>query len=90
MGEVADKHYDSRQDKLKNSMNTTELTNTNIFKIIKFYFRWKTDSLVSDDFYILSVFVGANGEDEKNIKNAESLIDHFYCKYLNFYQSYDF
>ena len=39
MGEVSletspKKHYDSRHDKLKNSMNTTESTNTNIFKII--------------------------------------------------------
>ena len=31
-GNVAEKHYDSRHDKLKNSMNTTESTNTNIFK----------------------------------------------------------
>ena len=30
---VAEKHYDSRHDKLKNSMNTTESTNTNIFRI---------------------------------------------------------
>ena len=29
---VAEKHYDSRHDKLKNSMNTTESTNTNILK----------------------------------------------------------
>ena len=29
---VAEKHYDSTHDKLKNSMNTTESTNTNIFK----------------------------------------------------------
>ena len=29
---VAEKHYDSRHDKLKNSMNITESTNTNIFK----------------------------------------------------------
>ena len=31
---VAEKHNDSRHDKLKNNMNTTESTNTNIFKII--------------------------------------------------------
>ena len=30
---VAGKHYDSRHDKLKNSINTTEPTNTNIFKV---------------------------------------------------------
>ena len=30
---VAEKH-DSRHDKLKNSINTTESTNTNIFKMI--------------------------------------------------------
>ena len=29
---VAEKHFYSRQDELKNSMNTTESTNTNIFK----------------------------------------------------------
>ena len=29
---VAEKHYDSRHDKLKNSMNKTESTITNIFK----------------------------------------------------------
>ena len=29
------KHYDSRHDKLRNNMDTTESTNTNIFKIIK-------------------------------------------------------
>ena len=32
---VAEKHYDSRHDKLENSMNTIETTNTNLFKIIK-------------------------------------------------------
>ena len=32
---VAEKHYDSRHDKLRNNMDTTESTNTNIFKIIK-------------------------------------------------------
>ena len=32
---VAEKHYDSRHDQLRNNMNTTELTNTKIFKIIK-------------------------------------------------------
>ena len=32
---VAEKHYDSRHDKLKNNMNTTESTNTNIFKKLK-------------------------------------------------------
>ena len=33
---AAEKHYDSRHDKLKNSMNTTESTNVNtyIFKTI--------------------------------------------------------
>ena len=30
---VAEKHYDSRHDKLKNSMNTTESTNTNVFNL---------------------------------------------------------
>ena len=30
---VAEKHYDSRHDKLRNNMDTTESTNTNIFKI---------------------------------------------------------
>ena len=29
---VAEKHYDSRHDKLRNNMDTTESTNTNIFK----------------------------------------------------------
>ena len=29
---IAEKHYDSRHDKLKNSMNTIESTNTNLFK----------------------------------------------------------
>ena len=28
---VAEKHYDSRHDKLRNNMDTTESTNTNIF-----------------------------------------------------------
>ena len=32
-----EKHYDSRHDKLKNNMDTTESTNTNIFKIKIFY-----------------------------------------------------
>ena len=31
---VAEKHYDSKHDKLTNSMNTIESTNTNIFKNI--------------------------------------------------------
>ena len=31
---VAEKHYDSRHDKLRNNMDTTESTNTNIFNII--------------------------------------------------------
>ena len=30
---VAEKHYDSRHDKLRNNMDTTESTNTNIFKL---------------------------------------------------------
>ena len=30
---VAEKHYDSRRDKLRNNMDTTESTNTNIFKM---------------------------------------------------------
>ena len=30
---VAEKHNDSRHDKLRNNMDTTESTNTNIFKI---------------------------------------------------------
>ena len=30
---VAKKQYDSRHDKLRNNMDTTESTNTNIFKI---------------------------------------------------------
>ena len=50
--------------------------------ILKFHFLWKTYSLVSDDFRNLSatkVFVGTNGEDAKNIKTAESLIDHVCC-----------
>ena len=29
---VAEKHYDSRHDKLRNNMDTTESTNTNLFK----------------------------------------------------------
>ena len=29
----AEKHYDSRHDKLRNNMDTTESTNTNIFKM---------------------------------------------------------
>ena len=33
---VAEKHYDSRHDKLRNNMDTTESTNTNIFKIKHF------------------------------------------------------
>ena len=31
---VAEKHYDSRPDKLRNNMDTTESTNTNIFKTV--------------------------------------------------------
>ena len=42
---------------------------------LKFHFLWKTNSLVSDDFCILSVtrciFMATNGEDAKNIKTAE-------------------
>ena len=45
---VAEKHYDSRHYKLKNSMNTTESTNTNVFKIIihvnHYICKRKTDS----------------------------------------------
>ena len=39
---VTEKHYDSRHDKLRNNMDTTESTNTNIFKMqyrILFLFR---------------------------------------------------
>ena len=32
---VAEKHYDSRHDKLRNNMDTTESTNTNISKTDK-------------------------------------------------------
>ena len=49
---------------------------------LKFYFLWKTYSLVSDDFCNLSatrVFVRTNGADVKNIKTAKSLIDLFHC-----------
>ena len=45
----------------------------------KFHSLWKTYSLVSHDFRDLSatrVFVGTNGQDAKNYKAAESLIDH--------------
>ena len=48
----------------------------------KFHFLRKTYSLVSDDVCNLSaarVFIRTNGEDVKNIKTAESLIDHFHC-----------
>ena len=36
---VAEKQYDSRHDKLRNNMDTTESTNTNIFKINPLVFR---------------------------------------------------
>ena len=35
---VGEKHYDSRHDKLRNNMDTTESTNTNIFKINLAYY----------------------------------------------------
>ena len=50
--------------------------------ILNFHFLWKTYSLVSHDFCNLSatrLFIGTNGENAKNIKTAESLIDHFHC-----------
>ena len=48
----------------------------------KSHFLWKTYSLVSDDCCNLSatrVFLRTDGQDAKNIKTVESLIDHFHC-----------
>ena len=55
----------------------------------KFHFLWKPYGLVSDDFcnlYATTVFVRTNGQDAKNIKTTESLIDHFHC--LKFYDNF--
>ena len=52
---VAEKHSDSRHDKLNDIMNTTESTNTNIFKI-KSTESYKVLSLVEESLWVGSTF----------------------------------